>query len=62
MPIETGLADDASTQIISGLKEGDVIVTKSVANTAAKTTTPSILNAVGGSAASRGGGGARMGM
>ena len=58
--VETGLADDTSTQIISGLKEGDIIITKSVVGTTTKTTTPSILNAVGGSAASRGGG--RVGM
>ena len=58
--IQTGLADDVSTQIVSGLKEGDIVVTKGAVSTAAKTTTPSILNAVGGSAASRGGaGGAR---
>ena len=53
--IQTGLADDTSTQIISGLKEGDVIVLKTIAGTTTKTT-PSILNAVGGSAASKGGG------
>jgi HlyD family secretion protein len=62
IPIETGLADDTSIQIISGLKEGDVIVIKSVAGTTTAKTTPSILNAVGGSAANRGGaGGARLG-
>ena len=58
--IETGLVDDTYAEIISGLKEGDVIIIKSVASTTTKTNTPSILNAVGGSAANRGG--ARMGM
>ena len=55
--ITSGLSDDTLTEITSGLKEGDIIITKTTASTAAKTTTPSILNAVGGSAASRGGGG-----
>jgi len=55
--IGVGLADDTKTQVTSGLKEGDIIVTKTITSTttAAKSTTPSILNAVGGSA-SRGGG------
>lgn len=52
--VGTGLANDTSTEITSGLNVGDIIVIKSVAGTAAKTTTPSILNAVAG-----GGGGAR---
>ena len=60
--VQVGLADDTSTEITSGLKEGDIIITKSALSTAAKTATPSILNAVGGSATSRGGaGGARLG-
>jgi len=60
--VQVGLADDTSTEITSGLKEGDIIITKSAASTAAKTTTPSILSAVGGSGASKGGaGGARLG-
>lgn len=50
-----GLVDDTSTEIISGLKEGDIIVTKTIASTTtAKTTTPSILNAVGGNRATAG--------
>lgn len=53
-----GLVDDAKTEITSGLKVGDIIVTKTIISTttAAKSTTPSILNAVGGST-NRGGGG-----
>jgi HlyD family secretion protein len=52
--VVTGLTDDTSTEIISGLKEGDIIVTKTVTGIAttststAKTTTPSIMGAVGG--------------
>ena len=47
--IETGLADDTSTEIISGLKVGDIIITKTITATASKTTSaPSILGAVGG--------------
>lgn len=47
--ITAGLVSDTSTEIISGLKVGDIIVTKTISSTAAKTTTtPSILSAVGG--------------
>ncbi len=54
LPIKTdvqiGLANDTSTEIISGLKEGDIIVTKTITSTTTKSTTstPSILNAVSG--------------
>ncbi len=55
-----GLVGDISTEITSGLKEGDIIVTKTIAGatTAAKSTTPSILNAVGGNRGGAAGGGA----
>jgi HlyD family secretion protein len=58
--VEIGLVGDTSTEIISGLKEGDIIVTKTIAGatTTAKSTTPSILSAVGGN---RAGGGATGG-
>ena len=49
--VQVGLADDTSTEITSGLKEGDIIVTKTIiAATTAKTatTTPSILSTVSG--------------
>lgn len=36
--VEIGLSDDTSTEIISGLSEGDKIVTKTIAGTAAATT------------------------
>jgi len=58
--VVTGLADNTSTEITSGLKEGDIIITKTISGTTTKTTTPSLLNAVGGSA-TKGGGGARFG-
>jgi len=57
--ITAGLVDDTSTEIISGLKEGDIIVTKTITATVAKTTSaPSILGAVGGNKTTGGGGNA----
>lgn len=54
--VETGISDNTSTEIISGLKESDQIVTKIITVTASTTsTTPSLLNAVGGN--TRGGAG-----
>lgn len=47
--IEIGLIDDMSTEITSGLKEGDMIITKTIATTTTKTTeAPSILGSMGG--------------
>lgn len=49
--VTLGLVGDTNTEIISGLKEGDIIVTKTITSTtttATKSTTPSLLNAVGG--------------
>jgi len=48
-----GLVGVTSTEITSGLNEGDIIVTKTITSTTttAKSTTPSLLNAVGGSRA-----------
>jgi HlyD family secretion protein len=37
--VETGISDDTSTEIVSGLKEGDIIVTKTSTGTSSKTTT-----------------------
>lgn len=57
--VEIGLEDDTSTEIISGLKEGDIIVTKKTTSSVKKTTTtsaPSILGAVGGTGTRTGGG------
>jgi len=56
--VSIGLADDTNSEIISGVKEGDTIVTKTITSTVAKTTTaPSILGAVGGGNRTSGGGG-----
>lgn len=57
--VQIGLASDTSTEIISGIKIGDIIVTKTITATVAKTTsTPSILGAVGGNRTAGGGGNA----
>ena len=59
-PIQTevgiGLVGDTTTEITSGLKEGDILVTKTITTTIAvtKSTTPSILSAVGGRGVSGG--------
>ena len=47
--VETGISDDTEIEILSGLKENDVVVTKTI-TTATKTTAtaPSLLTAVGG--------------
>ena len=56
--VQTGLVDDTNTEITSGLKEGDIIVTKTITGSTAKTTTqaPSILGAIGGNRGGAGGG------
>ncbi len=59
VPVEIGVSNDTSTEIISGLKEGDQIVTRTIAATtaAAATQAPSLFGAAG----ARTGGGARAG-
>lgn len=58
--VETGLVDDTSTEIISGLKEGDIVVIKTVTTAASKASSaPSILGAVGGSKTGTGSGAMR---
>jgi HlyD family secretion protein len=53
IPVEVGLSDDSQSEIISGVKEGDEIVTRTILPTAAKATSaPSIL----GTGGNRGGG------
>lgn len=64
--VEIGISDDANTEILSGLKEGDVVIlktikagsssAKSVSSSSTKTTSgsSSILNTVSGSAGSSG--------
>jgi hypothetical protein len=51
-PVQIGLSNDTVTEIISGVNEGDQIVTRTIAGTTiAKTTTPSILSGAGGNRA-----------
>lgn len=38
--VETGMANDASTEVISGLKEGDIIIARKIVPVAEKSTTP----------------------
>ena len=57
--VEIGISNGTSTEIISGLKEGDEIVTKTTTSTTATTTAPSILGNPGGG--NRGGGAMRIG-
>lgn len=58
--VEVGLSNDKSTEIISGLKEDDVIVTRIIAPTAATVAAPSLFGGIGGNRGS-GGGGVRTG-
>jgi len=47
--VQVGLVDDASTEITSGLKVGDIIVIKTItATTKTTTSAPSILGSMGG--------------
>ncbi len=56
--VVTGVSDDTSTEIVSGLKEGDQVVSKTIASTTTTaSSTPSILNAVGGNRAGGAAGG-----
>ena len=56
--IVTGLSDDTNTVIVSGLKPGDWVITKTVsaANAVSTTATPSILSSLGGRGVGGGGG------
>lgn len=46
--VEVGLSNNTQTEIISGLKAGDIIVTKVISGTTTTKVTPSILNSMGG--------------
>lgn len=49
IPVEIGLSNDSHTEIISGIKEGDEIVTRTILPTAKKTTSaPSIFGSSSG--------------
>ena len=56
--VTIGISDDTSTEILSGLKEGDEIVTKTITGTATASSAPSIFGAATGN---RAGGGASAG-
>lgn len=59
--VEIGVANDSFTEIISGLQEGDVIITITVTAPSAQTTTQgNSLFPVGGTRSNTGGGGFRM--
>lgn len=49
--VEVGVSNDTTTEIVSGLKEGDIVVSKTITNTVANTTSsvPSLLGSGRGS-------------
>ena len=47
IPVQTGLANDSKTEIVSGMKEGEEIIIRTILPTAAKTTAPSIFGGGG---------------
>ncbi len=53
--VTTGLTSDSDTEITSGLKEGDTVVTATISSAGASSTTRSVFSSFGG-----GGGGARF--
>lgn len=60
--VQTGLSNDTITEITNGLKEGDLVVTRTVTATAGMgaSSAPSLLNAVSGTRAGGTGGAARV--
>jgi len=57
IPVEVGLTNDSESEIISGIKEGDVIVTRTILpTTGATTAAPSLFGGTGGNRGSTGGG------
>jgi len=58
--VEVGVFDDTSTEIISGIKEGDQVVIKTITASASTTSVPSLLNAVSGNRGGTGGNAARV--
>jgi len=62
--VQTGISNDTYTEILSGLNEGDTVVTQTIAPAAGKSTAASatsILRAGGGGGFGGGGGGVRTG-
>jgi HlyD family secretion protein len=46
--ITVGISNDTSVEIVSGLNEGDQVVSRSVTSTTKTSTTPSLLSGIGG--------------
>jgi HlyD family secretion protein len=58
--VEVGISDDTNTEIISGIKEGDQVVVKTITSSTTTTASaPSLLSAVGGNRSATGGGATR---
>ncbi|MDO8659138.1 MAG: HlyD family efflux transporter periplasmic adaptor subunit [Candidatus Parcubacteria bacterium] len=60
IPVEIGLTNDTQSEIISGLKDGDEIIARTILPTATTTATPSLFGNTGGSRANTGGGNVRI--
>jgi len=58
--VVTGLADDTSTEIVSGLNEGDLVVTKTTGASTSGSAAAATGASTAGGAAARGGGGIRI--
>jgi len=64
VPVQTGLSNDTDTEIVSGLNEGDKIISRTITATAATATTssaPSLFGTGGGNRGGGGGGAVRIG-
>jgi HlyD family secretion protein len=59
--VEIGISDDTNTEIISGLNQGEQIVSRTVVNTTTTTSAPSILNAATGNRSGAAGATRRIG-
>ena len=46
--VQVGITNDTSTEIINGLSEGDIIITRTITGTASKTTTTTINSLIPG--------------
>ena len=53
--VEIGLANDTQSEIISGIKESDEIITRTILPTAASSSAPSIFGSPGGNRGTTGG-------
>ena len=59
--VEIGTSNDSQTEITSGLKEGDTVVTRTITAVATKSTTPTLLSGIGGARPATSGGTRRFG-